>query len=139
MNKSFFIAWIVGFIVWMGGDFGVHGVWLAPSYMANAALYRPEADQAQFLPWMIGAHVIAAGAVAWIYGRGVSPAMAWMGQSIRFGLAMALLMVPSYMIYYSVQPMPMDLVFKQMAGEGVVLVVLGIATGFVYNMTGKRA
>jgi hypothetical protein len=28
---------------------------------------------------------------------------------------------------------------KQCAGEAVVLVVLGIATAFVYNMTGKKA
>lgn len=139
MNKSFFIAWIVGFIVWMGGDFGVHGAWLRDAYLANAAIYRPEADQAQYLPWMIGAHVVAAGAVAWIYGRGVSTAMPWMGQSMRFGLGLVALMVPSYMIYYSIQPIPMDLVFKQMAGEGVVLMVLGLATGFVYNMTQKRA
>jgi hypothetical protein len=139
MNKSFFIAWIVGFIVWMAGDFGVHGAWLMQSYLANAALYRPEADQAQFMPWMIGAHVIAAGAVAWIYGRGVSGAVPWMGQGIRFGLGLAALMVPSYLIYYSVQPLPLDLVMKQCAGEAVVLVVLGIATAFVYNMTGKKA
>ena len=139
MSKSFIIAWIVGFIVWMAGDFGVHGVWLAPTYMANAALYRPEADQMQYLPWMIGAHVIAAGAVAWIYGRGVSPAMGSTGQGARFGLVLALLMVPQYLIYYSVQPLPLDLVMKQCAGEGAVLIVVGMATAFVYNMTGKKA
>ena len=137
MNKSFFIAWVVALIVWMGGDFAVHGTWLASAYLANATLYRPEADQAQYLPWMIGAHVISAGAVAWIYGRGVAPSMAWMGQGIRFGLGLALLVVPSYLIYYSVQPLPLDLVMKQCIGEAAVLIVLGVATGFVYKATAK--
>jgi hypothetical protein len=139
MTKSFFIAWIVAFVVWMGGDFGVHGAWLMPSYMANATLYRPEADQSQYLAWMIGAHVIAAGAVAWIYGRGVSPSAAWLGQGLRFGVVLALLLVPSYLIYYAVQPMPLDLVMKQCLGETAVLLVLGLATAFTYKMTIKTA
>ena len=139
MNKSFFIAWIVAFVVWMGGDFAVHGAWLMPAYLANATLYRPEADQMQYLPWMIGAHVIAAGAVAWIYGRGVAPGMSWMGQGVRFGVLLALLMVPSYLIYYSVQPLPLDLVLKQCVGEGAVLVVLGMATAFSYKLTARTS
>jgi hypothetical protein len=139
VTKSFFIAWIVAFVVWMGGDFAVHGAWLMPAYLANATLYRPEADQSQYLPWMIGAHVIAAGAVAWIYGRGVAPAMSWIGQGIRFGVVLALVLVPQYLIYYAVQPLPLDLVLKQCAGEGAVLVVLGIATAFSYKLTAKTA
>jgi hypothetical protein len=139
MNKSFFIAWVVALIVWMGGDFAVHGAWLASTYLANAALYRPEADQAQYLPWMIGAHVICSAAAAWIYGRGVQPSMAWLGQGLRFGLALAVLMVPQYMVYYSVQPLPLDLVMKQMGGETGVMLLVGLAMGFTYKLTDKRA
>lgn len=139
MNKSFFIAWVTALVVWMGGDFLVHGFWLKAAYAANATLYRPETDQPQFLPWMIGAHVICAGAVAWIYGRGVAPSMGWVGQGVRFGIFMALLLVPQYLIYYSVQPLPLDLVLKQCAGETGVMLLTGIATAFVYKLTVKSA
>ena len=49
MNKKFFIAWLVLFIVWMAGDFLVHGVLLKSDYMQLAKLYRSDAEsQAYF-------------------------------------------------------------------------------------------
>ncbi len=132
MGKNFFVAWIVGFIVWMGGDFGVHGGWLAGEYRALASLYRPEAEQMQFMPWMLGAHVIMAGAVAWIYARGQTAAP-WMGQGARFGIAAGLLTSAPYLTYYSVQPLPMGLVMNQFVGNLVVMVLVGMATAFVYR------
>lgn len=132
MGKNFFIAWIVAFVVWMAGDFGVHGGWLAGQYMALASLYRPEAEQMQYMPWMLGAHVIMAGAVAWIYARGQTAAP-WMGQGARFGIAAGLLTSAPYLTYYSVQPLPIELVMNQFVGNLVVMVLVGIATAFVYR------
>jgi predicted membrane protein len=34
MSKSFLIAWIAAFIVWMAGSFVIHGVLLKPDYSA---------------------------------------------------------------------------------------------------------
>ena len=132
MNKKFLMAWVVAFIVWMVGDFLVHGLWLAPRYMALASLYRPEADQAAYMPWMIGAHALLAGGVAWIYARGVN-ASPWLGQGLRFGLALAFVVAPSYLIYYSIQPLPRSLVAMQGIGCGVTMLVLGAAMGFVHK------
>lgn len=132
MNKKWMIATIVAFVVWMAGDFAVHGVWLASRYMALGALYRPEADQMQYLPWMIGAHVLMAGGVAWIYGRGVNSSP-WMGQGVRFGLAMSFVMGPTYLIYYSIQPLPRSLVAMQGVGCGVTMILLGLAMGFMHK------
>ena len=132
MGKNFFIAWIVGFIVWMGGDFAVHGAWLAGQYAALESLYRPIAEQTQYLPWMMGAHVIMAGAVAWIYARGQTAAP-WMGQGARFGVAAGMLTSAPYLTYYSVQPLPMSLVMNQFVGNLVVMVLVGISTAFVYR------
>ena len=136
MNKKFVVAWIVAFIVWMAGDFAVHGAWLAPRYAALAALYRPEADQMQYLAWMIAAHALMAGGAAWIYARGVTAA-AWTGQGFRFGLALAVLYGPMYLIYYSVQPLPRTLVAMQGLGCGVVMIVVGMALGFVHKGAAK--
>jgi hypothetical protein len=90
----------------MIGSFVVHGVLLHNDYAQMPTLFRPEAEAQQYFPLMILAHVILAGAFAWIYSRDVE-AKPWLPQGIRFGLAVALLtVVPTYMIYYVVQPMP---------------------------------
>jgi len=133
MNKKFLIAWPVIFIVWMVGSFVVHGVLLNADYTKLANLFRPEADAQQYMPWMILAHVIMSGAFVWIYSRGVE-ARPWLGQGLRFGFVIALLtIVPTYMIYYVVQPMPGTVVVKQIVCDGVLLLVLGAVVAFLYR------
>jgi len=66
---------------------------------AALQLFRKEADAQNFLPLMILAHVIMSGAFVWIYARGVE-ARPWLGQGIRYGVAIILLTtVPLYLIY----------------------------------------
>lgn len=133
MNKKFFIAWIVIFVVWMLGSFVVHGVLLHDDYAKLPNLFRPEADAQQYFPLMILAHIILAGAFAWIYSRGVEAAP-WLPQGIRFGLAIALLtIVPTYMIYYVVQPMPGVHVIKQIVFDGILILILGVVAAYVYR------
>ena len=133
MGKRFFIAWGAIFVVWMTGSFVVHGVLLHDDYAKMPTLFRPEAEAQQYFPLMIFAHVILAGAFAWIYSRGVE-AKPWLPQGIRFGLAVALLTVlPTYMIYYVVQPMPGLLVVKQIVFDGILIVILGLVAALVYR------
>ena len=57
----------------------------------------------------------------------------------RFGLAVALLaVVPTYMIYYAVQPMPGALVVKQILVDGILLLLLGAFLGWYYR-SGRTA
>jgi hypothetical protein len=73
------------------------------------------------------------GAFVWIYSRGVE-AKPWLGQGLRFGFVIALLtIVPTYMIYYVVQPMPGAVVVKQIVFDGVLLLVLGAVVAFLYR------
>jgi hypothetical protein len=110
MNKKLIIAWIVLFVAWFMGSFVVHGVLLHSDYLQLTNLFRAEDDQQKYFPLMILAHVILSGAFVWIYARGAE-ARPWMAQGVRFGVAVALLtIVPTYMIYFVVQPMPGDLV-----------------------------
>jgi len=139
MNKKLIIAWIVLFIAWFIGSFVVHGVLLHSDYMQLTNLFRPEGDQHKYFPLMILAHVIMAGAFVWIYARGVE-AKPWVAQGVRFGVAVALLMiVPIYMIYFVVQPMPGDVVIKQIVFDGVLMVILGMIVAWLYRDTATRA
>lgn len=133
MNRKFLIAWLVVFIVWMAGSFVVHGVLLHDDYLKLPNLFRSEADSQPYFPLMLLAHVLLSGAFVWIYSRGAQ-AKPWLGQGIRFGIAIALLTsVPMYTIYYVVQPMPGMHVIKQIVFDGSLMVVLGAVVAFLYR------
>ena len=133
MSKRFLIAWVVVFVLWFLGSFLIHGLLLHDDYAKLANLFRTEADSQQYFVWMLVAHVIMAGAFVWIYSRGVE-ATPWAGQGMRYGLAIALLaVVPTYLIYYVVQPMPGTIVVKQIVFDAILVVVLGIVVAFVYK------
>jgi hypothetical protein len=138
VNKKFILAWIVIFIVWFMGSFVVHGVLLHSDYMLLTNLFRTESDAHQHFHWMILAHVILSGAFVWIYARGAE-AKPWLPQGVRFGVAVALLtVVPTYMIYFVVQPMPGDVVVKQIVYDSVLTVILGIIVAWLYRGTATR-
>jgi hypothetical protein len=137
MNKKFFIAWIVIFVAWMAGSFVVHGVLLHDDYAKLPGLFRPETDAQQYFPLMVLAHIIMAGAFAWIYSRGAEAAP-WFSQGIRFGLAIAFLTVmPTYMIYYVVQPMPGLHVVKRIVFDGILILILGVIAAFIYRQAAR--
>jgi hypothetical protein len=138
MNKKFIIAWIVVFVAWFLGSFVVHGVMLNADYMALSMLFRTPADSQKYFPLMILAHVMLSGAFVWIYARGVE-SKPWVGQGVRFGVAVAFLTtVPTYLIYFVVQPMPGDVVAKQITFDGVLMVILGVIVAWLYR-GGKAA
>ncbi|MDX1516890.1 MAG: hypothetical protein R3288_08630 [Woeseiaceae bacterium] len=133
MDKKFVIAWVVLFVVWMAGSFLVHGLWLGETYKSMTALYRPEADQQATFPFMLLAHVMLAGGFIWIYRRGREH-KPWLGQGIRFGIIIALFAaIPTYLIYYAVQPLGAGLVVRQIVGDTLLLLVLGALVAFLYK------
>jgi hypothetical protein len=133
VNKKFIIAWIALFVAWFMGSFVVHGVLLRSDYMQLTNLFRTEGDEQKYFPLMILAHLILSGAFVWIYARGVEP-KPWLAQGVRFGVAVALLTtVPTYMIYFVVQPIPGDVVIKQIVFDGVLMVILGTIVAWLYR------
>ncbi|MGO9803740.1 MAG: hypothetical protein ACLPTM_08590 [Steroidobacteraceae bacterium] len=138
MNRRFIIAWIVVLIAWFLGSFVVHGVLLSADYMALGPLFRTPADSQRYFPLMILAHVMLAGAFVWIYARGVE-SKPWLGQGVRFGIAVAFLTsIPTYLIYFVVEPMPGGVVVRQIIFDTVLIVILGAITGWLYR-DGKAA
>jgi hypothetical protein len=133
MNRRFLLAWLVVFIGWMVGSFIVHGALLHDEYARLPHLFRQEAEAQRYFPLMLLAHAIMAGAFVWIYQRGVEN-RPWIQQGARFGLAVALLgVVPTYLIYYVVQPLPGSLVVKQILFDGILVVLLGILVASLHR------
>jgi hypothetical protein len=133
MNKKFLIGWIVIFVAWMAGSVVVHGMLLHDDYAKLPNLFRPEAEAQQYFPLMLLAHVMLAGAFVWIYARG-NEAKPWLSQGLRFGVAIALLtIVPTYIIFYVVQPMPGMHVVKQIVFDGALMLILGVIAAYLYR------
>ena len=136
MNVKFLIAWLVVFVLWMLAGFVVHG-WLLHADYEATGLFRAEEQSMQYFHLMIIAHILMAGAFTWIYARGVEN-REWLGQGLRFGLAIALLaVVPIYLIYYVVMPLPGALVVKQIVFDTIVALILGMAVAFLYRSQGR--
>jgi hypothetical protein len=133
VNRKFLIAWAVLFVAWFLGSFVVHGVLLSSDYMALGSHYRSEGEQGQFFPLMIYAHLMLSGALVWIYARGVE-AKPWLAQGLRYGVAVALLaVVPNYIIYYAVEPLPAGLVIKQIVFDGILTLILATIVAWLYR------
>jgi membrane protease YdiL (CAAX protease family) len=131
MNKRFVISVVVLFVLSMAIGFVVHAVLLNADYVRLQHLFRTPADAQAYFPYMLLAHVFIAAGITWIYraGRDSRP---WLGQGIRFGLALFVLVtVPTYLIYFAVQPMPSDVVAKQIVLDGIGIVLLGIAAAAI--------
>ena len=133
MDKKFFISWLILFVCWMAGSFVVHGALLHADYKALHGLFRPEEDAQVFFPLMVVAHVFLSGALVWIYSRGVE-AKPWLAQGLRFAIAVAFhTVIPTYIIYYVVQPMPGATVVKQLIFDGILMLLLGVIVAFLYR------
>lgn len=129
MNKKFVISVVVLFVASMLLGFVVHGWLLAADYTRlQGTLFRTPADSQAHFQYMLAAHLFMAIGLTWIYraGRDARP---WLGQGLRFGLAVAVLTtIPTYLIYFAVQPTPSDLVAQQIVFDCISMVILGILT-----------
>jgi hypothetical protein len=133
--RTFYTAWLAVFVAWMGGDMVVHGVLLGEDYAKLPALFRSQTDAQPLFPLMILAHAVLAFSMVWIYRRGVRSGP-WVGQGLRFGIAVALLtVVPTTMIYYAVQPTPLNLAVRQVLYGTLLNLFLGLVVAYFNRST----
>jgi hypothetical protein len=127
MGARFWISGVVTFIVLMVGGFTIHGFILQADYAALPNLMRTEADSQAKFGWMFVANFLMGLGFTWIYRKGREAGRPWIGQGLRFGVALAVAVsIPTYLIYYVVQPWPESIVVKQIGMESVMALVTGL-------------
>ncbi len=132
-TKKFLITAVVVFVVGFGLNFAIHGVLLQDDYSKLPNLLRTQQDAQNYFHFMIVANFLFSLALAWIYAQGVTEAP-WIGQGIRFGLALWLLTaVPGYLTYYAVQPWPVEVIYKSIGFDLVRITLLGIVAAAIYR------
>lgn len=138
--KSFVISAIAMSVLSMLLGMVVHGMILHGDYGKLPTLFRPEADAQNYLPFMLFAHVLMGTGITWIYRQGNTAGKAWTSQGVRFGIGWAIAVcIPTYLIYYAVQPMPSSLVSKQIMFDVVATIILGLAVAFLNRNAGKSS
>lgn len=136
--KSFVISAVALVVVCLLLGFVVHGWLLQGDYAQLPNLFRPEKDAQNYFPFMLFAHLAIAVGMTWIYRQGNVAGKSWTTQGIRFGLAWVVAVsLPTYLIYYAVQPMPSALVTKQILFDGVATVIMGIACAWLNRNANK--
>ena len=130
--KRLIVTIVVIFILANLTGFLIHAVLLAPDYMSVKQLYRPMGGEK--LLWINIAYIAFAIGATWIYAKGVEASRPWLGQGLRFGLAIWLVLaVPSFCIAYAVQPVPMSLTMKQIGYELVDKLLIGVVIAAIYR------
>jgi hypothetical protein len=131
MNGKSILSVVVMFVMSLLLGFVVHALLLKPDYAQLVGLFRPEAEQQAYFPYMLLAHLSIAVGFVWVYLQGREDGD-WLGQGIRYGAAIAVLMtIPTYLIYYAVQPMPGLVVVKQIVFDTVGVVLMGIVVAWL--------
>ena len=127
MGARFWISGVVTFVVVMMGGFLIHGTLLQADYLAQPQLMRSETDSQAHFHWMILANLLLGFGFTWIYRKGREAGKPWLGQGLRFGVALAVTFAaPMYLIYYVVQPWPASMVMKQIGFETIMALVTGV-------------
>ena len=132
MNKSFMLSVVAVFVTVMILGMIIHGTLLHKEYTALVPnIFRHDEDAKGYFGYLLIAHLIMAIGITWMYraGRENRP---WLGQGLRFGLALAAIVtVPMYLIYFAVQPLPSDLVAQQIVFDTIGMVIVGLVTAAV--------
>ncbi len=130
MSRKCIISAVVMFIMAWALSFFVHGVLLGGDYSVTAGM-RPPAEAQKLIPYMILAQALFGIAFAWVYVQGKED-RPWLAQGVRYGIAIAFLtVIPMYLIYHVVTPVPFALALKQIVFDSVRVVLMGIVLAWI--------
>jgi len=131
--KKLGIAILATYVFLLVTNYLIHAVWLMPVYQESQSSWRPLEDivRKTWILW-IGQLVFAA-AFCYIYTRGLE-AKHWMGQGLRYGILMALLVaIPATLNNYVVYRVRYPLALEWMAAGAVQMMVMGFIVAAIYR------
>ena len=130
MTRKCIISAVVMFVMAWALSFVVHELLLKADY-AVLQWMRPPAEMQKIIYWIILAQAIFGAAFARVYYQGKED-KPWVAQGIRFGIAVACLtVIPTYLIYHVVTPIPLVLALKQIVYDTIRVVLMGIVLAWI--------
>ena len=130
--KRLVLAIVVAFVAIWITDFLIHGVWLANTYKATAALWRPEVEMQQHIGWLFCGQFLAALTFVVLWAKGPAPT-AQPFCAAMYGLFMGMFNQATTVVTYAVQPFPAGLAVKWFLAGTAQGVLIGLIVFFVYK------
>jgi hypothetical protein len=130
MNKSFWIGFVVVFVVLAILDTLTNTVLLSGVYDETASLWRPEAQI------KIGVIVLSWAFIAFfftlIFSKGYQGKGMWEG--VRYGLYVTgMVSIPMAYMTYATMPVPYALTFQWWVYSGITFVIMGVLLALIYG------
>lgn len=134
MNKTFWIGFVVVFVVAQVIGYLVHEVWLSSTYESLAAAFRPRDEMFDMMWMMMVGGVFTTFLFCYIFtkgyeGRGI-------GEGMRYGLLMGLfLAIPTAVDQYVVYPLTSNLAVTWFITMTATFMILGAVFAAIYKPT----
>ena len=131
--KKYLRAGAAVFVILFVGDFLVHGILLKRAYQATASLWRPMPALRQLLWTMWVLYLVNALVLPYIYAKGHEAGKGPVGQGLRFGGAIGLLMASGMSLgtYYMIA-IPASMALVWFVTGLIEFVLAGIAIALIY-------
>ena len=132
MNKTFWIGFIVVYIVWQVIGFLVHGIMLQDTYASMWQVFRAESEMNSMMWMMFLSSALYLLLFCYIFTKGYEGK--GVGEGIRYGLLMGLFMsIPMAMDQYVVYPITANLAMIWFVGGVVSFMIAGAIFAAIYK------
>lgn len=133
-RKKYLLAVLAAFVLYSGLGFLIHEAILAPDYEPLiGTVLRTNQGFSDRLPVLYAGNLIFALAFCLVYVKGYEPGKGWLGQGLRFGLLLGLLLAPFALLGYVIFPVEGSLAAKWVVLGYLQVVVTGLGVARVYQ------
>jgi hypothetical protein len=135
INKTFWIGFIVVYIVWQIVGFVIHGVMLGETYQGLWGVFRPEAEMNSMMWMMYLSSALYLLLFCYIFTKGYEGK--GVGEGLRYGLLMGLFMaIPMALDQYVLYPLPSNVAVIWFVSGVVSFMIVGAVFAMIYKSSG---
>ncbi|MGH8196439.1 MAG: hypothetical protein ACREQ8_18895 [Woeseiaceae bacterium] len=132
INKTFWIGFIVVYIVWQLIGFVVHGIMLEDTYANMWQVFRPEGEMNSMMWMMFLSSALYLLLFCYIFTKGYEGK--GVGEGLRYGLLMGLFMaIPMSIDQYVVYPVPSNLAVIWFLSGVISFMIAGAIFAAIYK------
>ena len=130
--KRLIVSILAAFVTLHLTDYLIHGVWLEPTYVATASLWRTDAEMMKHLPFMFLGQFLIAAAFTLIFAACVAEKRC-LSCTLKYSASMGVFAGAGQIIMYVVAPYPGLLVAKWFFAGIAQTLLLGVLVHRLYK------
>lgn len=137
MNKTFWIGFVVVYVVMQATGFLVHGLWLSDTYAPlHGTVFRPEAEVNAMMWVMFVSAVVYMFLFCYIFTKGYEGK--GIAEGLRYGLLMGLFMaVPMALDQYAMYPLTTNIAVIWFITGVIQFVIAGVVFSAIYKPSAR--